>query len=125
MYGASGTDVDLSEEQLERFQNAVMRSTWAMVQVLLAAHDAGCLTISPQYLEPPTTVRYALDWMQTILPAQDVDVGILALALTTWIRADGLVRQELHGYLPKALFADGEFYEMESRVLAEWLGLAR
>ena len=51
-------------------------------------------------------------------------VGILALALTTWIRADGLVRQEVYGYLPKGLFGDGDFFEMESRVLAEWLRLA-
>ena len=125
MYGASGTDVDLSEEQLERFQNAVMRSTWAMVQVLWAAHKAGRLVVPSQYHEPPATVRFALDWMHTILPAQDVPLGILVLALTTWIRADGLVRQELHGYLPKGLFGDGDFFEMESRVLAEWLGLAR
>ena len=64
-----------------------------------------------------------LDWMYTILPAQDIPLGILALALTTWIRADGLVRQELHGHLPRALFQDGKFYEMESRVLAKHLGM--
>jgi AcrR family transcriptional regulator len=123
MYGASGTDVDLSGERLEQFQRAVMRSMWAMVRVLLAADEAGQLAIPSQYDEPPARVRFALDWMHTILPAQEVPVGILALALTTWIRADGLVRQELHGYLPKALFADGDFFEMESRVLAKHLGL--
>lgn len=124
MYGAPGTDVALSGERGERFQHAVMRSTWVMVQVLWAAHEAGQLAIPSQYDEPPVIVRYALDWMQTILPVQDVPLGILALALTTWIRADGLVRQELHGHLPRALFEDGAFYGMESRVLAEHLGLA-
>jgi AcrR family transcriptional regulator len=123
MYGASGADVDLSGERGERFQRAVMRSMWAMVQVLCAAHDAHRLIIPAQYQVPPATVQRALDWMESILPVEDVPSGILALALTTWIRADGLVWQELRGHLPKALFGAGDFYEMESSVLTERLGL--
>jgi AcrR family transcriptional regulator len=125
MYGASGAEVDLSGERGERFQRAVMRSMWAMVQVLCAAHDAHVLRFPTQYQAPPATVQRALDWMRSILPVEDAPLGILALALTTWIRADGLVWQELHGHLPKALFGDGDLYGMESSVLAERLGLTR
>jgi hypothetical protein len=55
--------------------------------------------------------------------AENLSLGVLALAFTMWIRADGLVWQELHGHLPGTLFGDGAFYEMESRVLMERLGL--
>jgi len=125
MYGTSAVGVDLSGEQ-ERFQRAVMRSMRSMVEVLHAAHDAKCLTIPGQYQEPPPTVRAALTWMQSVLSLSDeaVPLGILALAFTTWLRADGLIWQELHGHLPKDLFGYGELYEMESHVLAERLGLA-
>jgi hypothetical protein len=95
-----------------------------MVQVLHAAYDAQCLNIPSQYHEPPPSVRGALMWMQSVLHDEAIPLGILALAFTTWIRADGLVWQELHGHLPKALFGSGDFYEMESRVLAGRLGLA-
>ncbi|MBN1978178.1 MAG: TetR/AcrR family transcriptional regulator [Anaerolineae bacterium] len=122
MYGTPAASVDLSGEQ-ERFQRAVMRSMRAMVEVLHAAYDAKCLTIPSQYQEPPPTVRTALTWMQSVLPDKAVPLGVLALAFTTWLRADGLIWQELHGHLPKDLFGYGELYEMESRVLAERLGL--
>jgi AcrR family transcriptional regulator len=123
MYGMPAASVDLSGEQ-ERFQRAVMRSMRAMVEVLHTAHDAGCLAIPGQYQEPPATVRAALLWMQSVLQDETVSLGVLALAFTTWLRADGLIWQELHGHLPKDLFGYGELYEMESRVLAERLGLA-
>lgn len=124
MYGASTADVEMSEEQSQQFQRAVMRSMRAVVQALCAAHDANRLIIPPQYDEPPPPVRQALGWMQLVLQDESIPSGILALALTTWLRADGLVWQELHGHLPNALFGSGELYEMESRVLAERLGLA-
>jgi hypothetical protein len=101
-----------------------MRSMCAMVEVLHAAHDAECLTIPDQYQEPPPAVQAALTWMQSVLSDKAVPLGVLALAFTTWLRADGLIWQELHGHLPKDLFGYGELYEMESRVLAERLGLA-
>lgn len=123
MYGTPAAGADLSGEQ-ERFQQAMMRSMRAMVQVLRAAHDAGHLIIPRQYHAPPPTVRGALDWMQVVLQDEGIPLGILALAFTTWLRADGLIWQELHGHLPKALFGVGDLYEMESRVLAERLGLA-
>ena len=113
----------MSEEQGQQFQRAVLRSMGAMVQVLLAAHEAGRLIIPPQYHEPPPSVQGALAWMQSVLEDEAVPLGILALALTTWLRADGLVWQELHGHLPKALFGAGDFYTMECCVLAERLGL--
>jgi AcrR family transcriptional regulator len=123
MYGTPAASVDLSGVQ-ERFQQAVMRSMCAMVEVLHAAHDAECLTIPDQYQEPPPAVQAALTWMQSVLSDKAVPLGVLALAFTTWLRADGLIWQELHGHLPKDLFGYGELYEMESRVLAERLGLA-
>jgi AcrR family transcriptional regulator len=123
MYGASTDDVEMSEEQGQQFQRAVLRSMGAMVQVLLAAHEADRLIIPSQYDEPPPLVRGALTWMQSVLQDEAIPLGILALALTTWLRADGLVWQELHGHLPKALFGAGDFYAMECRVLAERLGL--
>jgi len=123
MYGGPVGDVELSGEQQERFQRAVMRSMRAMVQVLSAAHEAGRLIIPRRYQDPPPSVERALGWMQSVLQDEAPAVGILALALTTWIRADGLVWQELHGHLPEALFGSGELYAMESQVLAERLGL--
>lgn len=123
MYGTSTADVEMSDEQVQKFQRAVMRSMGAMVQVLHAAHDANRLDIPSQYHDPPPSVQGALLWMQSILQDKAVPLGVLALALTTWIRADGLVWQELHGHLPNALFGAGDFYEMESCVLAEHLGL--
>ena len=74
--------------------------------------------------KPPAAVRAALLWMQSVLQDERAPLGALALAFTTWLRADGLIWQELHGHLPKTLFGHGELYEMESRVLAERLGLA-
>ena len=123
MYGASTGDVEMSGEQMQEFQRAVMRSMGVMVQVLRAAYDDGHLTIPPQYDEPPTSVRRALEWMRLVLQDEAVPLGVLALALTTWVRANGLIWQELHGYLP-ALFGAGDFYEMEGHVLVERLGLA-
>ena len=122
MYGTPAASVDLSGEQ-ERFQRAVMRSMCAMVEVLHAAYVAKRLTIPGRYQEPPPAVRAALTWMQSVLPDEAVPLGVLALAFTTWLRADGLIWQELHGHLPKDLFGYGELYEMESRVLVERLGL--
>jgi AcrR family transcriptional regulator len=123
MYGATPAGVELPTEQSERFERAVMRSMGAMVRVLSAAHAADHLTIPQHYREPPPSVRGALIWMQSVLQDEALPLGILALAFTTWLRADGLVWQELHGHLPKALFGSGELYAMESRVLAERLGL--
>ena len=100
-----------------------MRSLGAMVQLLCAAHEANCLLIPRQYHEPPPSVRRALIWMQSVLQDAGVSMGILVLALTTWLLADGLVWQELHGHLPDRLFGSGELYEMEAQVLAERLGL--
>jgi AcrR family transcriptional regulator len=123
MYGTPTEGIATSGEQDRQFERAVMRSMGAMVQVLRAAHDANCLVIPLQYDAPPPSVRRALTWMQSVLQDETTPLGILALALTTWLRADGLVWQELHGHLPKALFGAGGLYEMESRVLAERLGL--
>jgi AcrR family transcriptional regulator len=122
MYGTPAAGIDLSGEQ-ERFQRAVMRSMRAMVEVLQAAYKAKSLVIPKHYQEPPAAVRGALLWMQSVLPDKAVPLGVLALAFTTWLRADGLIWQELHGHLPKDLFGYGELYEMESRVLTERLGL--
>jgi hypothetical protein len=61
--------------------------------------------------------------MQSVLQDSSIPLGVLALAFTTWLRAEGLVWQELHGHVPKTLFGTGDFYEMESRVLVERLGL--
>ena len=124
MYGAPIAQVELSGEQKGRFQRGPMRSLRAMVSVLSAAYEGNCLVIPPQYRDPPASVRWALTWVQSTLLDEAVPLGILALAFTTWLRAHGLVWQELHGYLPKALFGSGELYEMESHVLAERLGLA-
>ena len=95
----------------------------AMVCVLRAAHHAGCLVPPPEYDQPPPSVRGALEWMRVVLQDEAIPLGILALALTTWLWADGLIWQELHGHLPSALFGDGDFFRMESRVLAGRLGL--
>jgi AcrR family transcriptional regulator len=123
MYGVHTPGVEISGEQGQQFQRAVMRSLGAMVRVLCAAHEANCLIIPRQYHEPPPSVRRALIWMQSVVQGAEVSVGILALALTTWLLADGLVWQELHGHLPDRLFGSGELYEMEAHVLAERLGL--
>lgn len=123
IYGASGTDVKLSGAQGQPFQRAVMRSMRTMVQALCAAHEADCLIIPDQYHDPPPSVRRALGWMQSVLQDEAISLGILALTLMTWIHADGLLWQELHGHLPKALFGAGELYEMEIHALAERLGL--
>jgi AcrR family transcriptional regulator len=123
MYGLPTADVGMSQEQLAAFQGAVLRSMRAMVQVLHAAYVAGRLVIPTPYQEPPPPVRQALIWMQAALADPSIPLGVLALAFTTWLFAEGLVWQELHGHLPKAMFGSGDFYEMESRVLLERLGL--
>jgi AcrR family transcriptional regulator len=123
MYRLPTADVDMSQEQLRAFQGAVLRSMRAMVQVLHAAYKAGRLAIPAPYHEPPPSVRQALTWMQSALQDESIPLGVLALAFTTWLRAEGLVWQELHGHLPKAMFGTGDFYEMECRVLIERLGL--
>jgi len=123
MSGLPTAEVERSAEQLEAFQQAALRSMRAMVQVLHTAYVGGCLAIPHPYNEPPPAVRRALTWMQFVLQDESLPLGILALALTTWLRADGLVWQELHGHLPQALFGEGEFYDMETQVLMERLGL--
>ena len=121
MYGAPAAE--FSDEQHQQFQQAVMRSMRTMVQTLRAAHAADRLIIPNQYDDPPSSVRRALGWMQSVLQDEAIPLGVLALTLMTWIHADGFVWQELHGHLPKALFGAGDLYEMESHALAGRLGL--
>jgi AcrR family transcriptional regulator len=123
MYGLPTSDVEMPPEQLQAFQGAALRSMRAMVDVLYAAYQDGCLSIPGPYHDPPPAVRSALSWMHTVLEDPAIPLGILALAFATWIRAEGLIWQELHGHLPRALFGTGEFYEMECAALADRLGL--
>jgi len=125
MYGLPTSDVEMPPEQLQAFQSAALRSMRAMVQVLYAAYRDGCLAIPGPYHDPPPAVRQALTWMQSVLENPEIPPGILALAFTTWIRAEGLIWQELHGRLSNTLFSTGEFYEMECAALAERLGLGQ
>lgn len=112
----------MSEEQHQKFEQAVLRSMGTMVQVLNAAYADNRLIIPAAYSAPPPSTQQALLWMRVVLQDETIPLGILALALTTWLRVDGLVWQELHGHLPKALFGEGDFFMMESRVFAESLG---
>jgi len=123
MHGASMGNVEMPAEHVQAFQCAVMRSMGAMVGVLRDVDNVDHLIVPRQYREPPPSVQGALDWMRSVLQGETLPLGILALALTTWLRADGLVWQELHGHLPNALFGNGDFYAMESQILAERLGL--
>ena len=83
------------------------------------------LSIPDPYHAPPPAIRQALAWMHAVLEDPEIPQGILALAFSTWIRAEGLIWQELHGHLPRALFGTGEFYEMECAALADRLGLSQ
>ena len=123
MYGLPTSDVEMPPEQVQAFQGAALRSMRAMVDVLYAAYQDGCLSIPGPYNDPPPAVRQALAWMHAVLEAPEIPLGILALAFAIWIRAEGLIWQELHGHLPKTLFGTGEFYEMECAALADRLGL--
>ncbi len=123
MYGIPTGDVAMSQEQIAVFQRVVLRSMGVMVRVLYAAYKTGHLLIPEAYLNPPSGLRSALKWMQETLPDPSVPVGILAIALTTWIRAEGLVWQELHGHLPTMLFGNGEVYDMETEILINHLKL--
>ena len=123
MYGLPTAEVDMTTEQSQNFQTVTLRSMRAMVQVLQSAYEAGKLNIPKPYRIPPSTFKNSLQWMQACLKDTSIPLGILALALTTWIRADGLIWQELHGHLPQRFFGDGEFYEMECQFLMEGLGL--
>jgi AcrR family transcriptional regulator len=123
MYGLPTADVEMPSAHLETFQRVLLRSMRAMVQVLYEAYEAGHLVIPELYYNPPSAFRSALVWMQTTLQDTSIPLGILVLALTIWIWADGLVWQELHGHLPKMLFGDGAFYEMECHILMDRLGI--
>ncbi len=123
MYGLSTADVEMSQEQEVAFQHAVLRSMRAMVVVLQAANQAGDLIIPARYTQPPPGFKSALLWMQLTLEDHTFPLPILAIALTTWLWADGFVWQELHGHLPQLLYGDGDFYDMECRILMERLGL--
>ena len=123
MSGLPAADVEMSQEQQQAFLGATLRSMRAMVEVLYASYAAGQLDIPAPYHDPPPSVRQALVWMQSALADASIPLGVLALALTTWIRADGLVWQELHGHFPQSFFGDGAFYDMESRVWMARLGM--
>ena len=123
MYGLTTTDVEMSQEQETAFQHAVLRSMRVMVQVLNIANQVGDLKMPKPYNQPPPDFLKALIWMQSVLGDDTIPLPILALALTTWLWADGLVWQELHGHLPPHLFGDGDFYDMECRILMGRLGI--
>ena len=123
MSGLPAADIEMSPAQQQAFLGATLRSMRAMVDVLHASYAAGQLDMPAPYHDPPSSVRQALVWMQTALGDATIPLEVLALALTTWIRADGLVWQELHGHFPRSFFGDGAFYDMESRVLVARLGL--
>jgi AcrR family transcriptional regulator len=125
MSGLPTSSVEMSPEEIKVFQKVVLRSMKVMVRVLHSAYKAEHLKIPDVYQEPPPGLRGALMWMQMALEDQSIPLGILAIALTTWIRADGLVWQELHGHLPKILFGNGDFYEMETRILMQQLGFEK
>ena len=61
--------------------------------------------------------------MRAALGDETQPLEVLALSFTTWLHAHGLVLQELHGHLPKFLFGHGALYELETRAVAERLGL--
>lgn len=122
MYGLSTADVDMSQEQKVAFQLAVLRSMRTMVLVLQAANQDGALRIPTPYFRPPPGFHKALIWMQSVLEDDSIPLPILALALSIWLWADGLIWQELHGHLPQLLFGDGDYYNMECRILLERLG---
>jgi AcrR family transcriptional regulator len=123
MSGLPTSSVEMSPEQNTVFQQVVLRSMKVMVQVLHAAYKARHLNVPTLYENPPSGLQGALMWMQMAMQNQSIPLGILAIALTTWIRADGLVWQELHGHLPKILFGNGDFYEMETKILMQQLDL--
>jgi len=122
MFNPPVSDLDLASEQIG---NSMIPSLRVMVEMLMAAHEDGCLTIPAPYRQPPPTVQQALLWIGSTLGDEAPPPGILALAYMVWLRAHGLVWQELHGPLPSFLFSSGELYEMEALVLAEQLGLAK
>jgi len=122
MYNPPVSDPNLV---LERIGNSMVRSLRVMVEMLWAAHESGCLTIPAPYREPPPTVQQALLWLGSTLGDEIPPPGILALSFIVWLRAHGLVWQELHGPLPAFLFSSGELYGMEARILAGQLGLAK
>jgi len=121
MFGASMESPDLPAAEIGR---ATMRNLRVMVQLFHAAHAAKRLVIPQPYHEPPPALRQALMAMRSALGDEGLPLEILALAFATWLPAHGLVWEELHGHLPKFLFASGELYEMEIGVMAERLGLA-
>lgn len=130
MHSAAIYDRDLSAEQIQQIARATMRNLHLMVHLFLAAYKGGRLKIPAQYADPPPAVREALTGVRMVMQGesqgqeQTLPLGLIALSFMVWLRAHGLVWQELHGPLPEVLFGAGELYEMEMDVLAGQFGLA-
>jgi AcrR family transcriptional regulator len=121
MFGASLESPDLPAATIGR---ATMRNLRVMVQLFRVAQAAERLVIPQPYHTPTPALRQALVAMRSALGDEEIPLEILALSFAIWLPAHGLVWEELHGHLPKFLFASGELYEMEIGVMAERLGLA-
>jgi AcrR family transcriptional regulator len=121
MFGPSLESPELPAATIGR---ATMRNLRVMVQLFRAAQAAQRLTIPQPYQTPSPALRQALVAMRSALGDAEIPLEILALSFATWLPAHGLVWEELHGHLPKFLFASGELYEMEIGVMARRLGLA-
>jgi AcrR family transcriptional regulator len=120
MFSAPLASPEFSGEEIGR---STMRNLRVMVRLFRAADDAKVLVIPQHYLAPPPSVHQTLIALRSALVAEDAPLAILALSFVTWLKAHGLVWEELHGHLPKFLFSSGDLYEMEIRVLAVRLGL--
>lgn len=89
--------------------------------VLIAAWQAGELTIPEPYLELPPEMHTAVtDILQSLPPG--VPAGGVVLTMTIWARLYGLVWGELFEHFPPGLAEVGRLYQIEIDAICVELG---
>lgn len=104
----------------------VLASAWHtvvhFVELLRSAARLGVLKVPSAYRDPPPGLRTALEPIEELIGDPEL-APLVTLAFTTWLNVHSLVWEELTGHMPKEVFADGTFFELEMHLLAERLGL--
>ncbi|MBE7528120.1 MAG: helix-turn-helix transcriptional regulator [Ardenticatenaceae bacterium] len=94
----------------------------AIGTVLIAAWQAGRLTIPHSYQDIPPAMDTAVTDILQSLPA-GVPLGGVVLTMTVWARLYGVVWGELFEHFPPGLAETGALYEMEVTAICVELGL--
>lgn len=95
----------------ERTTPAAARALNVLVSVLADAHRTGKLALSPDLSMPPVMQEMMAAWQASRAP--DVDTRVLAMALSIWGWAHGLVMLEIGNQYPPFVSEPGALFRYD------------